>query len=100
MLFEIWYNKRMKITKLSHAYRFPGFRPLAHVKGIQGEPGAVIVPLKRTYQKKDLSVRIAVPARPVGTITRQSGLEIFPAGDCAYILSLRYGAYDAGSAIW
>lgn len=90
----------MKITKLSHAYRFPGFRPLAYVKEVPGEPGSVIVPLKRTYQKKGQNVRTVVPARPVGTTTRQRWLETFPADNCGYISNLRYGEYSVKNAVW
>lgn len=90
----------MKITKLSYAYKFPGFRPLAYVKEMQGEPGTVIVPLKRIYQKKTQIAQTVVSARPFGMTTRQSWSEIFPAGNCGYISNLRYGAYSVGSAAW
>jgi len=94
------YNMSMKITKLSHAYKFPGFRPLAYVKEIPFEPGAVIVPLKRTRQKKDQNAPIAGPARPVGTIISLNWSGISPAGSCAYILNSIYGASTAWSATW
>jgi len=91
----------MKITKLSHAYKFPGFRPLAYVKELPGDPGAVIVPLKGTYQKKDQNARIAVPVpKPAGMTTRQSWSETSPADNCGYISNLRYGASSAWSAAW
>lgn len=90
----------MKITKLSHAYKFPGFRPLAHVKEVPGDPGAVIVPLKRIYQKKDRIVRTAIPERPLGMTTRPRWSEISLADSCVYISNLRYGAYSAGSVPW
>lgn len=58
----------MKITKLSHAYRFPGFRPLAYVKEKPDEPGAVIVPLKRTCQKKDQNALTAALVKPASDL--------------------------------
>lgn len=90
----------MKITKLSHAYKFAGFSPLAYVKEMPGEDGTVIVPLKRTYQKKDQIARAVAPARPFGMITRQSWSEISLAGNYGYISNLRYGVSSAGSVVW
>ncbi len=37
------YNKHIKITKLSHAYQFPGFKPSAYVRELPGKSGTVIV---------------------------------------------------------
>ncbi|PJB21764.1 MAG: hypothetical protein CO114_03630 [Euryarchaeota archaeon CG_4_9_14_3_um_filter_38_12] len=90
----------MKITKLSHAYKFPGFRPLAYVKEMPFEPGAVIVPLKRTYQKKSQNARIAIPVKPVGTTTSPNWSGTSPADSYAYILNLIYGVSTVGSATW
>jgi hypothetical protein len=90
----------MKITKLSHAYKFPGFRPLAYVKEMPFEPGAVIVPLKRTYQKKIQNARIAIHVKPIGTTTSPNWFETSPAGSYAYILNLIYGVFSVGSATW
>lgn len=90
----------MKITKLSHAYKFPGFRPLAYIQEMPGEPGAVIVPLKRIYQKKGQNARIADPEKLLGMTTNQSGSETFPAGNYGSILNLRFGVSSAGNAAW
>lgn len=90
----------MKITKLSHAYKFPGFRPLAYVKEMPFEPGAVIVPLKRTYQKKGQNARIVGPGKPVGMTISPNWSGTFPAGSYAYILNLIYGVSTAVSVIW
>lgn len=90
----------MKITKLSHAYRFPGFKPLARVKELHGESRTVIVPLRRNYQKKSLNARIVVPVKPSGMTTKQSWYGISPVDICACILNLKYGASPVGSATW
>jgi hypothetical protein len=91
----------MKITKLSHAYQFPGFKPLAYVRELPGESGTVIVPLRRNYQKKSLNARIAEgPVKRVGMTTKQSWCGISPAGICVCILNLKYGAFTVGSVIW
>jgi len=91
----------MKITKLSHAYQFPGFKPLAYVRELPGESGTVIVPLRRNYQKKILNVRIAEsPVKPVGMTTKQSWRGISPVGICVCILNLKYGASTVGSVVW
>ncbi len=91
----------MKITKLSHAYQFPGFKPLAYVRELPGKSGTVIVPLRRNYQKKSLNVRIAEGlVRRVGMTTKQSWCEISPVDICVYIWNLKYGVYFAGSVVW
>lgn len=94
------YNLSMKITKLSHAYKFPGFRPLAYVKEMPFEPGAVIVPLKQTRQKKGQNARIVGPGKPAGMIISPNWSGTSPAGSYAYILSSIYGVSTAGSATW
>jgi len=94
------YNERMKITKLSHAYQFPGFKPLAYVREVPGESGTVIVPLRRKYQKKSLNARIVVPVKPAGMTTKQSWCGISPVDICGCILNLKYGASTAGSVAW
>lgn len=90
----------MKITRLSHAYRFPGFRPLVAITEIEEEPKAVKVTLKRIRQKKDQNVPTATRERPVGMITSQSWSEISHAAICACISSLTYGGYTAGTVAW
>ena len=91
----------MKITKLSHAYQFPGFKPLAYVRELPDESGAVIVPLRRNYQKKSLNARIAKgPVKPIGMTTKQRWCGISPVDICVCILNLKYGAFTARSVVW
>ena len=90
----------MRITRLIHAYRFPGYRPLVKVEEQRGPPSAVLVTLRRTYQKKDRNVRTVGLARPVGTITGRNGYGIMPAGNYGFTLNLILDVSSAGSAAW
>jgi hypothetical protein len=90
----------MKINKLSQAYQFPGFKALTHIREKVNESGAVIVPLKRTYQKKDQNALIVAAGRPTGMTTKENWYGIFPVVSYVYILNLIYGVYRVGNAIW
>jgi hypothetical protein len=41
-----------KLKRLQDVYRFPGFTPLATVRGIFGDPMAVVVTLRRRRKKR------------------------------------------------
>jgi len=40
-----------KIKRLQDVYRFPGFVPLAQVRGVFGDPYAVVITLRRRRKK-------------------------------------------------
>ena len=47
----------MRRTKrLLDEYRFPGFRPVAKIKGKFGDSYALIIPLKRRQKKQHVAV--------------------------------------------
>ncbi len=94
------YIKCMKITKLSHAYQFSGFKPLSYVRELTGEAKVVIVPLRRTRQKKGQIARIVVLVKRVGMTTRRSMYGTSPVGVYGYILNLIYGVFSVGSVGW
>jgi hypothetical protein len=60
-----------KTLRLRDAYRFPGFRPEAIVRGIFGDPKARIVSLRRRRKKRP----VAPAANPIAPITTASGVE-------------------------
>jgi len=41
-----------KFKLLQDLYRFPGFVPLPHLRGVFGEPGAVLLTLRRRRKKR------------------------------------------------
>ena len=41
-----------KIKRLQDVYRFPGFVPLAQVRGVFGDPYAVVITLRRRRKKR------------------------------------------------
>ena len=45
-----------KIKRLLDEYRFPGFRPVAEIKGKFGDSKARIIPLKRRQKKQRVAV--------------------------------------------
>ncbi len=45
-----------KTKRLLDEYRFPGFRPVAKIKGKFGDSQACIIPLKRRQKKQHVAV--------------------------------------------
>ena len=45
-----------KLKRLQDIYRFPGFVPKAEVRGIFGDPSAVVITLRRCRKKRDFSL--------------------------------------------
>jgi hypothetical protein len=45
-----------KTKRLLDEYRFPGFRPIAKIKGKFGDSKALIIPLKRRQKKQHVVV--------------------------------------------
>src|SRR5437899_9525430 len=62
---------------MDDAYRFPGFRPLAKVRGIFGNPKARVVRLQRRGKKR--AAAFAGEVIGLFTITRFAGYETSPA---------------------
>jgi hypothetical protein len=54
-----------KFKVLADLYRFPGFVPVAHIHGIFGEPGAVLLTLRRRRKKR----AVAFVDKPIAVIT-------------------------------
>jgi len=100
MFFEILYNKRMKITRLHHAYDFPEFKALATVRKHPQDTSAVVVTLRRPRKKKDQNVQHVVTAGLIGTTGNRNWSGTLTADPCGCILTSKFGAYSARSAIW
>jgi hypothetical protein len=41
-----------KLRRLQDVYRFPGFVPMAEVRGVFGDPWAVVITLRRRRKKR------------------------------------------------
>jgi hypothetical protein len=41
-----------KLKRLQDIYRFPGFTPMAEVRGVFGDPWAVVITLRRRRKKR------------------------------------------------
>lgn len=71
------------IRQLRDIYRFPGFEPLATVRGFFGDPRAVVITLQRRGKKR--------PAEYVGRLRRPATINghvrsaTFPAATSAFI---------------
>jgi hypothetical protein len=80
-------NYFMNYHRLSDTYRFPGFKPKEHIKGVFGEPETRIVRLERTGKK--------LPAGLVGeqagpSMTRKPGVYVIsPVGIPGFTLNLK-----------
>jgi hypothetical protein len=50
---KIRHDCRMaNFTRLRDLYRFPGFVPRDHIRGVFGDPKAVVIPLRRVREKR------------------------------------------------
>jgi hypothetical protein len=81
---------------LTDVYRFPGFRPLATIRGIFGDPKARVVRLSRRGKKQN-----AGPAAKLidhFTTTRYVEFEIYPAATAEYIWNSKFDGYSVGVA--
>jgi hypothetical protein len=43
-----------KLKRLQDIYRFPGFTPRAEIRGVFGDPRAVVITLRRRRKKRDV----------------------------------------------
>ena len=75
-------RKSKPLKRLLDAYRFPGFRLLAKVRGVFGDPYARVIRLVRRSKKQ--SVATVVPRSGAGTTVRY--------GKCATCLAERIGS--------
>lgn len=85
----------MAKKSLLDAYRFEGFGPVSEVKGLFGDPGAMVMILKRRSKK--------VPALCVArsaelTIARSDVHGIYLVETGEFILSLKSVVFPAGGA--
>jgi hypothetical protein len=87
-----------KGKRLLDAYRFPGFRPRATIKGIFGDPKARVIRLERR-QKKQYA---AVVADHIGVSTtgRCGVFGTSRAETCGSIWRWRYAGFCVESAAW
>ncbi|MEE8403589.1 MAG: hypothetical protein V3R93_07535 [Candidatus Hydrothermarchaeaceae archaeon] len=85
-----------KRRSLLDAYRFPGFRPRATIKGIFGDPKARVIRLERRQKKR----RAAFAAQRTGVFTtgRCGVFGTFPAGTCESTWRWRSAGSCAGGA--
>jgi hypothetical protein len=55
-----------KLKRLLDIYRFPGFVPRPKIRGLFGDPGAVVITLQRRRKKRS-AASVAKPAAPTMT---------------------------------
>src|SRR3979409_745706 len=89
--------------RLWDTYSFPGFRPEPTVRGIFGDPKALVITLNRRSKKR--LVAVAVASRWAGTTGRFGACVIFRAATRGYFWNWRCGglivavvASEAGTA--
>jgi hypothetical protein len=86
-----------KIKRLQDVYRFPGFVPLAQVRGVFGDPYAVVITLRRRRKKRAV-VFADVPIAP-STISVLDGCATCPVGTNGFPWSFRFAGSGAASAV-
>lgn len=85
-----------KHRKLLDEYRYPGFRPMAKIKGIFGDSKARVVTLQRTQKKR--YVGVAVQCIEAITTRRRDAYEIFHVEMPEYIWKWKCGGSNARGA--
>ncbi len=85
-----------KINRLQDVYRFPGFVPLAQVRGVFGDPVAVVITLRRR-RKKLAAACAGVPIAP-STISVLAECATCPVGTSGFTWSSRFAGSGAASA--
>ncbi len=86
-----------KLERLQDIYRFPGFTPLAYVRGVFGDRWAVVITLRRRRKK-----RAAVPAGAftAPSTTNDRGVSaISPVAIGGFTSTSRYAGSGAGGAV-
>ena len=74
-----------KLRRLQDIYKFPGFVPLAGVRGIFGDPRAVVITLRR--RRKKLVAGSAGPRIGASTINGRAACATSPAATVESISS-------------
>lgn len=85
-----------KHKRLTDAYRFAGWTPLETVKGVFGDPKAIVIELNRRQKKQ--CVQSAVTPRKVSTTAGRAASGIFPVATGVCIWNWRFDASAAGGA--
>jgi hypothetical protein len=83
-----------KFSRLHDLYSFPGFTPAATVRGVFGDPFAVVITLRR--RRKKLAADCVAPAAAPSTIKRRGGFATSIAVDAESIWS---SSFDASCAV-
>jgi hypothetical protein len=82
-----------KFKQLRDLYRFPGFMPQEGIRGIFGEPLAVVVALRRNRKKQS----VLPAAKLTGPVTT-NGLDVFGISPVATSVSIFF-SLCAGSSV-
>ena len=85
-----------KNRKLLDEYRVPGYRPMARIKGIFGDPKARVITLRRTQKKRYAAV--AVQCIEAITTRRGDAYGIFHVEMPGYIWKWKSGVSNASGA--
>ena len=86
-----------KLRRLQDIYRFPGFVPMAEVRGIFGDPYAVVITLRRR-RKKLIAVCVGEPLASSTTSGRVASATSPVATDGSTSTSRYDGSTAAGVA--
>lgn len=81
-----------KFKLLHDLYRFPGFVPLPSIRGVFGDPRAVLITLQRRRKKR--FVASAAKGIAVTTTSGHDGYAIFPVATNGFILSSRCAGFS------
>jgi hypothetical protein len=83
-----------KLKRLLDVYRFPGFTPMAEVRGVFGDRWAVVITLRRRRKKRD-AVSAGLPVAR-STTSDPGASATSPVATAASTSTSRYGGSTAG----
>lgn len=84
--------------RLLEAYTFPGFRPLARIRGLFGDPKALLLRLVRRPKKRPAAARVA-KVGSVGMTDDVGARAIWAVPIGGYISSLNFAASIAVTVV-
>ncbi len=82
-----------KLRRLQDIYRFPGYIPMAEVRGVFGDPSAVVITLRR--RRKKLAAECAVEGIAPSTINGRDASATSPVATGESTSTSRYAGSTA-----
>ena len=87
-----------KLKRLTDAYCFKGFTPSLLIQGIFGDPGSLVLRLKRRGKKQ--SAQLVVERTKAFMTASYAESETYPAATSGFSWTWKSGVFTAAGALW